>query len=69
MYLGVHYPSDLLVGATLGTLCSVAVFFVYRIICQRIFSEKPERVFMQSVSVPLIIILLSLTVMTAVSLW
>jgi hypothetical protein len=47
----------------------VAVFFVYRIICQRIFSEKPERVFMQSVSVPLIIILLSLTVMTAVSLW
>ena len=69
MYLGVHYPSDLLVGATLGTLCSVAVFFAYRIICQRIFSEKPERVCMQSVSVPLIIILLSLTVMTSVSLW
>ncbi len=28
MYLGVHYPTDVLVGMLLGTICSILVFFL-----------------------------------------
>ena len=28
MYLGVHYPTDVLVGMFLGTICSYGVFFI-----------------------------------------
>lgn len=28
MYLGVHYPTDVIVGMLLGTMCSYGVFFI-----------------------------------------
>lgn len=53
MYLGVHYPSDLLVGGILGTLCATAAYYIYVYAHKRIYGIRPERVEMQSVSIPI----------------
>ena len=35
MYLGVHFPTDILVGAIVGTCIAVAVYYLYRYVYQR----------------------------------
>ena len=35
MYLGVHFPTDILVGAIAGTCIAVAVYYLYRYVYQR----------------------------------
>jgi len=36
IYLGVHYPLDILSGATWGVLCAVAVYYLYRWLSNRV---------------------------------
>lgn len=40
MYLGVHFPTDILVGATLGTCIAVAVYFLYKKAYKRMSMSK-----------------------------
>jgi membrane-associated phospholipid phosphatase len=40
IYVGVHYPSDVIVGALIGALVSISVLRSYRVILKR-FQEKP----------------------------
>jgi hypothetical protein len=35
MYLGVHFPTDILVGTIAGTCIAVAVYHLYRYVYQR----------------------------------
>lgn len=35
IYVGVHYPLDILTGASIGVLCSLFVVFLYRILIRR----------------------------------
>ena len=35
MYLGVHFPTDILVGATLGVCVAFVVYFLYKKAYQR----------------------------------
>lgn len=37
IYVGVHYPVDILVGATLGTLIGWVVYLLYELITKKIF--------------------------------
>lgn len=43
MYLGVHYPTDILVGATVGSFYSVVVYYAYKAVSRRLHLQ-PERV-------------------------
>lgn len=40
VYLGVHYPGDVLLGALDGCLCGVIVYYIYRYICGRFFQKQ-----------------------------
>lgn len=39
LYLGVHYPTDILVGAMLGAVCGAAAYYI----AQRLMTLKPFR--------------------------
>ena len=41
IYLGVHYPGDLLVGALIGSMCGFAFYAVYRNLCRVRPAEVP----------------------------
>lgn len=36
MYLGVHYPSDILVGMTVGIIYAILVYYAYRFVSRKI---------------------------------
>jgi undecaprenyl-diphosphatase len=38
VYLGVHYPSDIAVGAIAGTLMAILFYYIYRLAHKRIFT-------------------------------
>ena len=40
IYLGVHYPADLLAGAALGTSIAFVVYWVYKFVSKKYFKEK-----------------------------
>lgn len=40
VYLGVHYPGDVLFGALDGIICGVLVFMLYSFICRRYFIKQ-----------------------------
>ena len=42
VYVGVHYPGDLLVGALVGTLVGFLFYKAYKRVCLEYFSEKIE---------------------------
>ena len=41
MYLGVHYPGDILAGALLGTLCAFLVYALFRLALRRLRHPLP----------------------------
>lgn len=63
IYLGVHYPGDLLVGAIIG---SIIGFFCYRIVS--IFLQNERDSYMRSLDAPLVIIPLGIKISHAVRL-
>ena len=67
MYLGVHYPTDLIAGATLGTTCSLIIYFVYSYIHRHLFSEAPVRTYLTHARVPLATLITLLLIMLAIS--
>ena len=40
LYVGVHYPTDVLVGAVIGTLCALAAWKLYQV-----YEDKKNRVY------------------------
>lgn len=40
IYLGLHYPGDILVGTFWGILCGYAVYFLYRYFCTRLPASR-----------------------------
>ena len=40
VYLGVHYPGDIICGTLLGISCGLTVFFIYKLICRKVFPSK-----------------------------
>lgn len=40
IYLGVHYPGDIVCGAILGLTCGCLVYLLYRLINQKLFPES-----------------------------
>ena len=40
IYLGVHYPADLLAGAALGTSIAFVVYWAYKFVSKKYFKEK-----------------------------
>lgn len=67
MYLGVHYPTDLIVGATLGMTCAIVVYCAYRYIHRLTFGENPVRTSMIQARVPLATLIILFLVMFAFS--
>ena len=43
IYLGVHYPGDVLTGAALGTLFGALTYWLYKITCAAIDKKKAEK--------------------------
>lgn len=41
LYLGVHYPGDLLAGMLIGVLCAAVMYFVFRFLVTR-FADAEE---------------------------
>ena len=37
IYLGVHYPGDIICGALVGILCAISIFYLYTKFCNRFF--------------------------------
>lgn len=52
VYVGVHYPLDVLAGAVLGGLCAAAVVGLYRIMEKRRSTKKPQQAISASDSKP-----------------
>lgn len=42
IYLGVHYPGDILCGAVEGILVGTLVYFLYAYLCKRFFDDSPQ---------------------------
>jgi undecaprenyl-diphosphatase len=42
VFVGVHYPGDILVGAIIGGLVGYLVWLLYRLLCRRYLKPKPE---------------------------
>lgn len=42
IYLGVHYPGDILCGAVEGMLVGTLVYFLYAYLCKRFFDDSPQ---------------------------
>lgn len=40
IYLGVHYPGDILCGAVLGVACGLTVYFLYTYINRKVFPQN-----------------------------
>ena len=43
IYLGVHYPGDIITGAVLGSLCGAITFLLYKAGCNAIEKMKTEK--------------------------
>ena len=42
IYLGVHYPGDILAGALVGMLCGLAMFLVFKAIQKRVMQARRQ---------------------------
>jgi len=40
VYLGVHYPSDVITGGIYGMLCALVAYFIYTVIHKKIFATS-----------------------------
>lgn len=61
MYLGVHYPTDLLVGGVIGLCSGTLVTFGYRAVSKRIIPEYVPRCTMEWTNEKVILTILFLT--------
>ncbi len=68
LYLGVHYPGDLLAGMLVGMLCATFIFFLFRFLLSRyadadeLKAKKTERVYS-----PIVVGCLTMLVMVGLS--
>ena len=63
MYLGVHYPTDLLVGGVLGVACAFCSFIIYMYANKRFFNDCSNRQKIACEAVPSATFAATLTVM------
>ena len=43
MYLGVHYPTDLLAGGVLGVASAFCAYYIYMYVNEKLFNDQPNR--------------------------
>lgn len=64
MYLGVHYPTDILAGAALGFCCAVLSYYIYVRASIKLLPAVPQREPLRKAAAPLSLFVLSFLAMT-----